>query len=95
MFYSFFMKRAHVWISGRVQGVWFRAHTRDKAMELGIKGWVRNLPDGRVEAVFEGEEEQVKKMIEWCYVGSPLAKVDDVQVKWEEPRNEFDFIIKY
>ena len=88
--------RAHVFISGKVQGVFFRAHTRDEALKRDLKGWVRNLPDGRVEAVFEGEEENVKSMIEWCRQGPPLARVKNVEVKWEEYRGEFDtFSIVY
>jgi len=76
---------AHVWISGIVQGVWFRAHTEKKAQQSGSTGWVRNLPDGRVEAVFEGPKEVVEEMIEWCNQGSPNARVDDVAVIWEKP----------
>jgi len=86
--------RAHVWISGRVQGVFFRAHTKEVAEKLGLTGWVRNLPDGRVEAVFEGEEEAVKEAIEWCKRGPPLAKVEKVEVRYEDPTGEFrDFRI--
>jgi len=89
-------KRAHVLISGRVQGVWFRVNTKDRAQQLGVKGWVRNTPDGKVEALFEGEEEGVKQMIEWCREGPPLAKVSEVKVKWEEPENDFKgFSIRY
>jgi acylphosphatase len=88
--------RAHVYISGRVQGVFFRAHTQDGARRLGLTGWVRNLPDGRVEAVFEGEKERVDEMIEWCRKGSPHSRVDDVEVTWEEYRGEFDsFGVRY
>jgi len=82
--------RAHVYISGIVQGVFFRASTLRVAKQLGLKGFVRNLPDGRVEAVFEGEEENVKKAIEWCKRGPPLARVDKVEVIWEEPKGEFE-----
>ncbi len=86
--------RAHLWISGRVQGVFFRAHTKEVAEKLGLTGWVRNLPDGRVEAVFEGEEEAVKEAIEWCKRGPPLAKVEKVEVRYEDPTGEFrDFRI--
>lgn len=77
--------RAHVFISGKVQGVFFRAYTRDKARELGLKGWVRNLPDGRVEAVFEGEREKVDEMLRWCHRGSPYSRVTRVDVDWDEP----------
>jgi len=86
--------RAHVWISGRVQGVFFRAHTKEVAEKLGLTGWVRNLPDGRVEAVFEGEEDAVKEAIEWCKRGPPLARVEKVEVRYEDPTGEFrDFRI--
>lgn len=89
------MKRAHVVISGRVQGVWFRAHTRERAEKLGISGWVRNLPDGRVEAVFEGPDERVDEMVKWCHRGSPLSKVDRVDVTYESPQGEAGFTIRY
>lgn len=89
------MIRRRVLISGLVQGVYFRAYTRDTATELGVTGWVRNLPDGRVEAVFEGKEEAVGRMIEWCRRGSPRARVEDVEVFEEPYRGEFDgFSIK-
>jgi len=88
--------RAHLFISGLVQGVFFRANTADRARRLGVKGWVRNLPDGRVEAVFEGEKEAVEKLIEWCRIGPPGAIVEKVEVKWEEYKGEFkDFRIRY
>lgn len=80
------MVRAHVHISGRVQGVFFRMYTQKQAKALGIKGWVRNFPDGRVEAVFEGEKEKVNEMIAWSWDGSPSAEVSDVVVEWEEPQ---------
>jgi len=76
--------RAHVYVSGRVQGVFFRATTRDRAREVGADGWVRNLADGRVEAVFEGSPEQVEAMVDFCHEGSPAASVSDVEVE-EEP----------
>jgi acylphosphatase len=79
------MVRARVHISGRVQGVFFRQMATDEARRAGVAGWVRNLPDGRVEAVFEGPEEQVRRMIEWCHEGTPLAQVEGVDVAWEEP----------
>jgi len=72
--------RARVVVSGRVQGVWFRESTRRRAEELGVGGWVRNRPDGRVEAFFEGEEAQVRSAIEFVKVGPPLARVKDVAV---------------
>ncbi len=82
--------RAHVFISGVVQGVFFRATTRDEATRLGLTGWVRNLPDGRVEAVFEGSREAVGRMLQWCARGPPGAEVKSVDTKWEEPTGEFD-----
>jgi acylphosphatase len=88
--------RAHVYVSGRVQGVFFRYTTKEWADELGLTGWVRNLPDGRVEAVIEGEEEKVKEMIELMRKGPPLAIVKNIEVKWERYKGEFKaFIIKY
>ena len=76
--------RAHVLISGKVQGVGYRFSTLNTAVSLGINGWVKNLPDGRVEAVFEGSEEVVKKMINWCDQGPKSAVVQDVLVKYEQ-----------
>jgi acylphosphatase len=88
--------RAHVYISGIVQGVFFRANTKRVADRLGVKGWVRNLIDGRVEAVFEGDKEAVNKIIEWCKTGPPLARVDNVEVHWEPYKGEFEeFSIRY
>ena len=82
--------KVHVIISGRVQGVWFRASTKNKAEQLGINGWVRNKPDGNVEAVFEGDEKIIKEMLEWCNHGPPLAKVDNVEVEKQPLSDEFD-----
>ncbi|MCS6788328.1 MAG: acylphosphatase [Aigarchaeota archaeon] len=90
------MVRAHVWVSGRVQGVFFRANAKRVADELGLSGWVRNLPDGRVEAVFEGPEEAVLKAVEWCRRGPPLAVVERVDVSWEDyTGSESGFRIRY
>lgn len=75
--------RAHVLISGYVQGVNFRFYTRQQARLLGLWGWVRNMPDGRVEAVFEGERAPVDRMLEWCHRGPPSASVDGVETAWE------------
>lgn len=83
------MVRAHVWIAGRVQGVFFRAETRSTAHRLGICGWVENCPDGKVEAVFEGEKKAVEQAVAWCYHGPPYAMVQDVKLEWEEFQNEF------
>lgn len=88
--------RMHVWIKGRVQGVCFRAYTKEMAEELGVTGWVKNLPDGRVEAVFEGEEEKVRKMVKWCHRGPSYAHVTEVTALEEEYRGEFDqFSLRY
>ncbi|ERG96522.1 acylphosphatase [Haloquadratum walsbyi] len=86
--------RAHVFISGTVQGVYYRASTRDAARERGVKGWVRNLDDGRVEAVFEGAESAVDSLIEWCHTGSPNANVSDVSVSYTDPEGIDDFRIR-
>jgi len=86
--------RAHVFVSGRVQGVYYRATTRDTARERGVDGWVRNLDDGRVEAVFEGPEADVESMLEWCHTGSPKARVDDVSVEYGDPDGVEGFDIK-
>jgi acylphosphatase len=87
--------RAHVFVSGRVQGVFYRASTRDAARERDVDGWVRNLDDGRVEAVFEGSEESVEALVEWCHTGSPAATVEDVDVAYEEPTGESGFRVRY
>lgn len=88
--------RAHVFVSGRVQGVFFRYETRNEAKMRGVRGWVRNMPDGRVEAVFEGEEEAVRELIEFCRRGPLGARVMKVDVKWENYAGEFkDFEIRY
>lgn len=83
--------RAHVIVRGHVQGVFFRAETRDRAASLGLGGWVRNNPDGTVEAVFEGERRRVESMVEWCGRGPNLARVEDVDVTWEQPAGESRF----
>ncbi len=82
--------RAHLFISGRVQGVNFRWYTQDKAQELGLTGWVRNLWDGRVEAIFEGEEKAVRDAVAWCHIGPSSARVDNVEVTYEEPTGDFN-----
>ncbi|MCW3129691.1 MAG: acylphosphatase [Methanophagales archaeon] len=81
--------RAHVFVKGRVQGVLFRYATKDEADLRGVKGWVRNLEDGRVEAVFEGEKVKVDEMIEFCHHGPPAAKVSSVKVMWEDYTGDF------
>jgi len=83
-------------VSGRVQGVFFRSETQDEAQRHGLAGWVRNLPDGRVEAVFEGEKEAVNKLIEFCRRGPPGARITDVEVVWENYTGELrGFRIRY
>jgi acylphosphatase len=78
-------ERAHVRIAGQVQGVFFRDATRQKAEELNLAGWVKNLPDGRVEAVFEGPPDEVKKMLRWCEEGPQQATVENVDTDIEDP----------
>ncbi|MDX2213033.1 MAG: acylphosphatase [Oculatellaceae cyanobacterium bins.114] len=77
--------RVHAFISGKVQGVGYRASTWDTATLLKLNGWVRNLRDGRVEAVFEGSADVVEEMIRWCHQGPPTATVADVSVEFEPP----------
>ena len=87
--------RAHVHVSGRVQGVYYRASTRDAAGEHGVDGWVKNLDDGRVEAVFEGDENAVETLCEWCETGSQAAEVEDVDVTFEEPTGIDGFEVRW
>ena len=87
--------RAHVFVSGTVQGVYFRATTRDTAREHDVDGWVRNLDDGRVEAVFEGPEDAVEALITFCHEGSSAARVEDIDVTYEEPRGEDNFRVRW
>jgi len=86
--------QAHVFISGRVQGIGYRFSTQDVAGVVGVKGWVRNLPDGRVEAVFEGTPEQVEEMRRWCHQGPPGATVIDMVVEYEPPAGWDGFEIR-
>ncbi len=87
--------KARVFIQGTVQGVFFRSFVRSEAKLKGLKGWVRNLPDGRVEAVIEGEKEDVEKLIELCKRGPPGADVESVSVEWERYSGRFnDFEIR-
>jgi acylphosphatase len=83
--------RARIVVRGRVQGVFFRAETRDRARSLDLAGWVRNNPDGTVEAVFEGDRDRIDSMLTWCRRGPALAQVDAVDVEWEQPRNDRGF----
>jgi acylphosphatase len=86
--------RAHVFVSGNVQGVFFRQKTRDRARSRGAAGWVKNLPDGRVEAVFEGPEDVVDQMVEWCREGPPWADVAEIEVTREEPEGLDGFEVR-
>jgi len=90
------MRRIHVYISGRVQGVAFRARAHREATRLGLGGWVRNLQDGRVEAVFEGSDEKIQEMLGWCRQGPRGALVEDVEVIEKAYTGAFlDFTIRY
>ena len=83
-------KRARVTISGRVQGVFFRDSTREKAEDLGLAGWVKNAPDGRVEALFEGSSQSVREMLDWCEHGPSQASVKSVDADFEEARGDLE-----
>jgi acylphosphatase len=83
-------QRLHVYISGRVQGVFYRATTMRTAQALGLTGWVRNLPDGRVEAVFEGPRSVLEQALMFCYTGPPGAHVEDIEIDWTPATGEFD-----
>jgi acylphosphatase len=82
--------RVHLRIEGRVQGVFMRHHTQETALRLGLTGWVKNLMDGSVEAVIEGEKNRLEKMIRWCRQGPPTARVTKVDTLWEEYTGEFE-----
>lgn len=81
--------RAHVLVTGKVQGVYFRQNTQSVATEHGVYGWVRNLPDGRVEAVLEGDEDAVDRVVQWCHTGPPAARVDSIDVQRGRYTGEF------
>jgi acylphosphatase len=88
--------RAHVIVYGLVQGVWFRASTREEALRIGVSGWVRNRPDGSVEAVFEGGKKKVEEIVGWCHHGPSGAQVSKVDIAWERYKGEFSrFDIRY
>lgn len=84
------MKKVRAIVSGRVQGVWYRAHTREQAVALGIVGFVRNLPDGTVEIVAQGEDAQVDTLMDWARIGPRMAEVIDVRVREMAEDEEFD-----
>lgn len=88
--------RVHLFIEGRVQGVFYRAFTRDSAARLGLKGWAKNLYDGRVEVVFEGDKEDIEEAIQECRKGPPGSSVHEIEVVWEEYSGNYKgFEIKY
>jgi acylphosphatase len=87
------LKRARVRIHGAVQGVGFRYQTRARAGSLGLGGFVRNQPDGSVEAAFEGDDDLVQSMVDWVRHGPRGARVDDIEVSWEQPTGERDFTV--
>jgi acylphosphatase len=88
------VKRAEVTVHGMVQGVFFRVETRDRARSLGLSGWVANAPDGTVRAAFEGEDERVESMVDWCRRGPRGASVDSVDLSWAQPEGEQGFSIR-
>ncbi|MFT4927221.1 MAG: acylphosphatase [Phenylobacterium sp.] len=83
------MKRIHIYISGKVQGVWLRACAQQVAIDSNLTGWIRNLRDSRVEIVAEGDETALIELAEWCKEGSDQASVSDVAFEWEDPTFEF------
>ncbi len=87
-------KRVQVRAHGRVQGVFFRAEARARAESLGLGGWVRNAPDGTLEAVFEGDRQRVDSMVEWCRHGPSGARVEELEVTTEEPAGEAGFQVR-
>ena len=90
------VKGLHAFVSGRVQGVGYRAFTREVARNLELKGFVRNLPDGRVEVYAEGEEESLKKLLERLWEGPFFARVTDIEYQFTEPRGEYEnFVVLY
>jgi acylphosphatase len=86
--------RRHVWVSGRVQNVWFRDSCMRQARELGVDGWVANLSDRRVEAVFEGSPAAVEALVAWCHEGPPRAQVTQVEVRDELVAGEQGFAVR-
>ncbi len=93
--YRVMKSRAHLIINGKVQGVYFRAFTKELAESLGLRGWVRNLPDRSVEAVFEGEKEIIEIAVSKCYAGPPFSMVTNIDIRWEDSLDGFnDFRIR-
>ena len=86
--------RAHVFLTGRVQGVFFRQEAYERAVQKRITGWIKNLDDGRVEVVLEGPGVPVRAMLGWLHIGPPQARVENVSVEWEEVVGESGFRVK-
>lgn len=84
------LKKIHLLISGKVQGVFYRVKAKGKAEELKLTGWIKNNPDGKVEILAEGKESNLKELIKWCYDGSRNAVVEDIKVDWREGEGKFD-----
>lgn len=90
------MERLNLIVKGNVQGVFFRENTKNMAKKLGLKGYAKNLPDGTVEVIAEGNKKELDKLIEFCKIGPSSAKVEDIIISFEKPKNEFkDFEIRY
>ena len=88
--------RAHLYVSGIVQGVFFRANAQDIARSLSLTGWVRNLHDHRVEIITEGPKEKIEQLIQWCHKGPSGARVDGIEIEWDNATEEFkDFEVRY
>lgn len=84
------MKQIYLIISGRVQGVFFRSYTEKKAIELGLKGWVKNADSGDVEILAQGKESGLNQLIQWCKTGPEHAKVDNIKIKWQAVSGNFN-----
>jgi acylphosphatase len=89
------VSRVHIFVQGRVQGVFYRSYARNQAARLGLNGWVKNLSDSRVEAVFEGRRDLIEEAILACRKGPPGARVTDIELVWENPADEQGFEIRY
>ncbi len=90
------MKRVHIIVTGRVQGVYFRANTCREGRRLGINGWVRNLESDKVEVLAEGDDERIRNLVKYCHRGPEAARVDDIKVEYEEPKEDLEpFSIRY
>ncbi len=85
----------HLIVRGRVQGVWYRAGTREEALKLGLCGWAKNCPDGTVEIHAEGEKESLEMLIKWCRIGPPAAEVSSLDIEWVEPQGLVTFEIHH